>query len=162
LAFGVEGEGWWSGLTSTRHFAQNAVDETRTTRNRWDFDVALRAGFALDRAFIYGKVGAAWGRFDFKDATNLGQNSIITTTSDGNSLAGLLVGFGFEYALFPHWTAKLEYSWIDYVHKDATFVQTGPPSTFIESVSGSKHIVKVGVNYLFDFGKAPSPVVARY
>ena len=40
------------------------------------------------------------------------------------------------------------------------FCALSPVATFTENVSADKHIFKVGLNYKFDWGKAP--VVARY
>src|SRR5262249_9060222 len=57
VVVGVEAEGWWSGLRSIEEEIGAASRSTLTATNRWDADVAIRAGFAIDRALIYSKVG---------------------------------------------------------------------------------------------------------
>jgi len=64
LVFGIEGDGWASGIIAKHHEQVPTNDFSSQTSNRWDFDVALRAGIAMDRALIYGKAGAVWSRHD--------------------------------------------------------------------------------------------------
>jgi outer membrane immunogenic protein len=139
--FGVEGEGAWSDITDRSFFSGAAGSETRTGRNRWDADLSVRVGVAIDRALVYGKTGAALGNFEFK-------TNEPTFSSDGQStLSGLLLGAGFEYGFTPNWTAKLEYNWIGFAIKDVSFATTLGPETIAEGAR--KQIVKLGVNYRF-------------
>jgi outer membrane immunogenic protein len=58
LVLGLEGDGWWSGLRASDTyggFAPTPYTETDTAHNRWDFDLALRAGYARGQALFYGK-----------------------------------------------------------------------------------------------------------
>jgi outer membrane immunogenic protein len=145
FVFGLEGEGAWSGITDRFHeISTDGFTETQTGRNRWDADLALRVGFAVDRALVYGKAGAAFGSFEFTD-----DESFFSSSSHGQSttLNGLLLGAGVEYAFASNWTAKLEYNVIDFVAKDISFTSSDGP--FTESQSAKKQIVKVGVNYRF-------------
>jgi outer membrane immunogenic protein len=140
--FGLEGEGAWSGITDRFHEIIRGFSTTLTGRNRWDADLALRVGFAVDRTFVYGKAGAALGSFEFTDI------EIPSHSSHGQStLSGLLLGAGVEYAFASNWTAKLEYNVIDFAAKDTSFTSSDGP--FTESESAKKQIVKVGVNYRF-------------
>lgn len=78
IVIGIEGEGFWSNLAgkydASPAFATNNLFNTygpasavsTITNNRWDADVAARIGVALDRALIFGKVGAAFGHFDMQ------------------------------------------------------------------------------------------------
>jgi outer membrane immunogenic protein len=143
FVFGLEGEGAWSGITDRfREVGTGGFLFTETGRNRWDADLALRVGFAVDRTLVYGKAGAAFGNFEFA------QFEAPSDSSHGQStLNGLLLGAGVEYAFASNWTAKLEYNVIDFVAKDISF--TGSNGPFIESESAKKQIVKVGVNYRF-------------
>src|SRR5262245_58810852 len=69
LVFGIEGEGYWSGMRATRETVIPFSEGTDTfrieSRNKWDATVAGRIGVTYERAFIYGKLGWAWGKFDF-------------------------------------------------------------------------------------------------
>jgi outer membrane immunogenic protein len=138
FVFGLEGEGTWSNI----RFIDDEVGLFGSTvRNRWDTDLAVRVGFAVDRALVYGKVGGALGNFGF-DAENVfdGQSSGTAT------LGGLLLGAGFEYAFAPNWSAKLEYNYFDFAGKDVPLNGTDP-FTFTESAT--MQVVKIGLNYRF-------------
>jgi outer membrane immunogenic protein len=153
FVIGVEGEYWASGLRD-RNFFQD-IDETfeQSSRNRWDGAVSLRSGFAIERAFIYGKLGVVWGKFEYADdASNLIPQSFSTR---GNAtFTGVLIGAGFEYALTDNWTTKFEYNYLDFGDKVVDFTSTEcvpgcVTSTFRQTVKEVKQIAKVGVNYKF-------------
>lgn len=156
LVVGIEGEGYWSGLKSTFTdiFPPELSTESESVRNKWDFDVALRAGFAWDRTLVYGKAGVAWGRFAFNSAFT--ESGGFGNETGSATLPGLLLGIGGEYAFAsaPNWSVKLEYNFIDYFARAvpfnelSTFTQATP---FVEtfSTSATKQIVKVGLNYKF-------------
>jgi len=151
LVVGVEAEGFWSGIGNTvDQFTGNTWFSTAHVKNKADFDVAARFGIALNRALVYGKAGWAWGRFnwDYVDRFNTSQNASAT-------LNGLLIGLGLEYAIAPNWTTKFEYDYLGFNAKNVLFT-TSNPSTYIQNVSADKHIFKLGINYLFDGGKAPA------
>jgi outer membrane immunogenic protein len=139
--------------------------ETASIRNRWDYDVAGRFGVAFDRALVYGKAGWVAGRFDW-NAADVNCGNFCTSTQGGATLDGLLIGLGLEYAFFNNWTAKFEYDYLGFGSKNVVFTTAcptfciPPTVTRTESVSADKHLFKVGLNYKFDWGKAP--VVARY
>jgi outer membrane immunogenic protein len=171
LVLGIEGEGFWSGMKVTaQRFGGvngNTPFETATIRNKWDYDVAGRIGIAFDRALVYGKAGWVAGRFEWNAAdANCGNR--CTVTQGGATLDGLLVGVGLEYALLNNWTAKFEYDYLGFGSKNVAFRTTclnfacGPSGgvTTTQNVSADKHIFKVGLNYLFNFG-GPA-VVAKY
>jgi outer membrane immunogenic protein len=142
FVFGLEGEGAWSGITDRFHAHDAVTDQLSTGRNRWDADLGLRVGFAIDRTLVYGKAGAAFGSFEFK------RDESGSLSSRGQStLDGLLLGAGVEYGFASNWTAKLEYNVIDFVNKDISFDRSSLP--FTQTFSAKEQIVKVGVNYRF-------------
>ncbi len=144
IVWGVEGEGAWSGLTDHFHFDQGTTVSDATTRNRWNADVAARAGIAVDRTLLYGKAGIAAGKFEFSFAHSSpteGQNGSAT-------LAGLLLGAGIEYAVAPNWSVKLEYDHIDYFGRDAGF-DTPFLGHIVERDAAATDLLKLGVNYRF-------------
>ena len=170
LVLGIEGEGFWSGMkvTSDQFGGINGSTLLSSTsiKNRWDYDVAGRFGVAFDRALVYGKAGWVAGRFDWNSA-QVNCTFVCTATQGSATLDGLLIGLGLEYAFFNNWTAKFEYDYLGFGSKNVLFTTTcsgifcgSPISTNTQSVSADKHIFKVGLNYKFDWGKAP--VVARY
>jgi outer membrane immunogenic protein len=153
LVLGIEGEGWWSGLRAANTydgFAPTLYTETDTTKNRWDFDLALRAGYARGPALFYGKAGVAVGRFDFSTTSFQSPNFYWADTAVTS--AGFILGVGLEYAFAAHWTAKLEYDFVDYPGRSLTYTQFDNfnfPYTYSATITTWKQIVKVGANYRF-------------
>jgi outer membrane immunogenic protein len=172
--FGVEGEGYWSGIKSTYSnwpSFSNGEGYTLTAKNKSDFTIAARVGITFDRTLVYGKAGWAWGHFNFHESgvdcchfigEGLPQTFPYSFDKSG-TLNGLLLGLGIEHALTQNWTVKMEYNFIRYGAQ--AFAETYcddrgcvPNGSF--SDHADKHLFKVGVNYLFNMGKAP--VVAKY
>ena len=129
------------------------------SNDTWITTFAARIGFAADRALFYGKFGGGWVGNNGFTVTDLTTGGAFTSSS--NTASGWLVGAGIEYAFTNNWTVKLEYDYLGLPSR--TFVVTG---TVIPALAGdtitSNHNVqelKLGVNYLFNFG---GPVVARY
>jgi opacity protein-like surface antigen len=158
MVWGVEAEGAWTGLSDHYHFVQPAFPFAQefSDRSPWSLDIAARVGVAVDRALIYGKVGAAAARFGLAETDSVGgiENSNATLT-------GLLLAGGLEYAFARNWSAKLEYDHIDYFGRDLAFNANAfaPNFPFIESVSATANVVKIGVNYRL---LGANTVVARY
>src|SRR5262249_7358985 len=143
VVVGVEGEAWWSGIKGRYAESRGGLNFAESnSRNRWDADIAARAGFAIDRALIYSKVGAAWGRVDFGD-----DNLVGLVDHASGTLPGLLVGTGLEYAFIGNWTAKVEYNYIGYLSRNLHFETNTIP--FDQTFSATKHVVKTGINYKF-------------
>jgi outer membrane immunogenic protein len=149
IVWGIEGEAAWSGLTDHFHIDQAGTSfSDTTTRNRWSADVAARAGIAVDRTLIYGKVGIAAGGFAF----SFTQTVPAAAAQDGSAtLAGLLLGAGVEYALTQNWSVKLEYDHVDYFGRivgfDSPFLGHNPGTD-----AATTDVLKLGVNYRFAQG----------
>ena len=155
FVIGVEGEYWASGLRDRDVFQNQFGSEENSSRNRWDGAISVRSGVAFDRAFIYGKLGVVWGKFDYAedDADIFG---FFSETTRGDAIfTGVLIGAGFEYAFTDNWTAKFEYNYLDYGNKIVNFTETEcndgacVTSTFRSTRKEVKQIAKVGVNYKF-------------
>jgi outer membrane immunogenic protein len=158
--FGVEGEGYWSGIKSSNSNSSNSEGYAETAKSKNDFSIAARAGITFDRTLVYGKAGWVWGRFDFNRATTY--NNCLTDCVDSYSrngtLDGLLLGVGIEHALTQNWTVKLEYNYLNFGAKEMaeTYCNGGicfPNGSY--SSSATKQIFKVGANYLFNWGSVP-------
>jgi outer membrane immunogenic protein len=170
--FGVEGEGYWSGISSTQASSNipNILNNnssnsfSRTLKNDNDFSIAARLGITFDRTLIYGKGGWAWGAFKNSSIdVCCGVGSTTTTTAQSGTLDGFLVGAGIEHALTRNWTVKFEYNFIGFGAKElsVTQCQVGVCAvTGTNTVSATKQVFKIGANYLFDIGGAP--LVAKY
>jgi outer membrane immunogenic protein len=167
--FGIEGEGYWSGIKGIGNssevpnliFNNTATDIDRSSvKNNYDFTIAGRLGIAFDRTLIYGKGGWAWGNYSFDSSfTDSNPGSPVSTGSfsAGGTLNGFLVGVGVEHALTRNWTVKLEYDYIGYGSKELSETNCRSSSnacgvTGTDTFSSTKQVFKVGVNYLFDVG----------
>jgi len=135
------------------------------TNNRWITTVAARFGWAVDHWLLYGKAGGGWVGNNNLTVTNLTTGVSLTCgtflTNCGNNTGGWLVGAGFEYAFTNNWTVKFEYDYLGLGNR--TFIiPAGAPflagDTFTSN-NRNVQMVKVGVNYLFNWG---APVTARY
>jgi outer membrane immunogenic protein len=152
---GLEGELSWSGVKGSLTTPEDGADPgtfTRfQTRNRWDGDVAVRLGYAMDRSLLFGKVGAAWGNFRYTethdDFPTIHACALCSVNINGTR-AGLLLGAGWEYALQNNWTVKVEYNYINYGSHTIPYPSTGGSATSFP-VHDTENVIKVGVNYLF-------------
>jgi outer membrane immunogenic protein len=137
-----------------------------TNNDRWITTVAARFGWAVDRWLVYGKAGGGWVGTNNLTVTNLSTGGSLTcgnfsNFSCRNSTAGWLVGAGFEYAFANNWTVKLEYEFLGLGNRTFVIPGTAPllaGDTFT-SHNGNVQMVKVGFNYLFNWG---APVASRY
>jgi len=165
FVIGVEGEFWGSTLSDrAANSDDSGFSDERRSRNRWDGTIAVRAGVTFDRAFIYGKLGAAWGKFDYTNDVVTAPGFCCSFTERGDAIfTGVLIGVGFEYALTDNWTTKFEYNYIDYGNKIVSFTDNCPGcggvSTFSQTIKEIKQIAKIGLNYKFGYADA---VVAKY
>jgi outer membrane immunogenic protein len=188
VVFGIEGEGYWSGMKGTLDSSQNlysgsTLTETffnhNQTENKYDFTIAGRMGIAFDRTLVYGKAGWAWGKFDAFSSNGINEfapiftpTSLLTTSTWGGTLNGPLFGLGIEYLLTNNWTVKLEYNYIAFGTRSFATTTctsgTGSPTTCVGNGQSSgntplgadKQLFKFGVNYKFDWG--PGAVIAKY
>ena len=138
-----------------------------TSNNRLITTVAARFGWAIDRWLVYGKAGGGWvgNNNNNLTVTNLttgvsfscgGARAPFTTfTNCGNNNAGgWLVGAGFEYAFTNNWTVKFEYDYLGLGSRTFFIPATAPLLAGDTFTSNNRNvqIVKVGVNYLFNWG----------
>jgi outer membrane immunogenic protein len=170
--FGLEGEGYWSGMKSTdTSLNSEGFGSRETAKNKYDFSIAARAGITFDRTLVYGKAGWVWGKFDFLSTDTRFCCSItggprLITDAASDTLNGLLLGVGIEHALTNNWTVKLEYNYLKYGSKELSFTTCDNdriPTCFAAgttTVHADKQIFKIGANYLFNM-TAP-PLVAKY
>lgn len=120
------------------------------------YTVTGRLGWAYDRALFYAKGGYVNARVSYQagdtDGGNIDPSDFVSTTKN---LGGWTIGGGLEYAFAPNWTVKLEYLYMDLKDVSLTNID-GDTFTFSNTVQ----TVKGGINYKFDWGKAP--VMAKY
>jgi opacity protein-like surface antigen len=129
--------------------------------------VTARAGYTwLDRILFYAKAGVAWTDEKRDVSCNgealyqSGQAAGCIATNTGAAVQDLIVrdsrvggtvGGGFELALSPAWSTKIEYDYLAFGSKNLILPDTTPVS-IRESLSE----VKVGLNYHFNASDDPA------
>jgi len=174
------------GTSTCFAFSANAINSTCRVRPEVAATLTGRLGVAVGpsgHSLLYVKGGAAWANGTVDTATNndlVGFSGPNITSSTGNiSNWGWTVGAGWEYALAPAWSLKVEYDYLSLGSVDVTnlgsaiinpstggTVATIPPAT--SSVSQNTHELKLGLNYRWgadplaqwDGYPSPSPVKA--
>jgi outer membrane immunogenic protein len=121
----------------------------------------------------YVRGGVAWthDRWDLH-GTNEFFNDFPVFSPLKENRTGWTVGVGWEWAFLPNWSAFVEWNHYDFgtktlLRQSVTFTEKetlAVTETFTDDLALSTkqtlETVKIGVNYRFNFGKAP--VVARY
>jgi outer membrane immunogenic protein len=133
---------------------------------------AVRFGGTIDRAMLYVKGGLAWAyerhAIDtiFFGGKGTGETATVTAETKHWRWGGML-GAGVEFAFTNSISGKLEYNYMDFGTRTYAFGPVSNPfgdpgeSESLEvKIRQSIHLVKVGLNFRWDVGKAP--VVARY
>jgi outer membrane immunogenic protein len=137
---GVEGDGDWANLSGTS-FGGGCINVGCTTQSNWLATVRGRAGYAWDRVFFYGTAGGAFANVQAA-AGGLPFNS---TTQ-----VGWTAGVGVEYAIWPNWTAKLEYLFVDLANASCPVGSCGAADGISNTtVSFNENIIRGGVNFKF-------------
>jgi len=138
-----------------------------TNNNRWITTVAARFGYAINRFLVYGKAGGGWISNNNLTVTDVTRGLSLTcanfTNCGNNNNGGWLVGIGGEYAFTNNWTVKLEYDYLGLGNRTLVVPATAPfilaGDTFTSSNNRNVQMVKVGANYLFNWG---APVAGGY
>jgi opacity protein-like surface antigen len=120
---------------------------------------AARVGYTwLDRVLVYGKLGGAWTNNSLDASCNTDSlffsgGCFPTNNQFGNvqdltvsdPRFGVVAGAGFELALTPSWSAKLEYDYLNFGTKTLVLPDTTPVS-----IREYFNEVKFGLNYHFN------------
>jgi opacity protein-like surface antigen/outer membrane protease len=113
-----------------------------------------RLGYAWDRTLLYANAGGAWSHLNY--SVNL-VNLFGGAPSIDADRFGWTVGGGIEYAIDTHWSATLDYNYMDFGSSTFAFGTTpifvNGPFTFGKTpinINQQIQLVKFGVNYKFD------------
>jgi outer membrane immunogenic protein len=115
-----------------------------TDKLNWFGTVRGRLGIAFDRWLPYVTGGWAYGHGEISGTTTVG--AVATAFSASQNYSGWTIGGGVEWAFADHWSAKLEYLYIDF--GDGPII---PATTLFNVNVGhmTDNIVRAGVNYKF-------------
>jgi outer membrane immunogenic protein len=129
-----------------------------TASNKLDYFGTLRGRYGYlftPTLLVYGTGGFAYG--------GTGTSSLTTTPG------GWAAGGGLECMFLPHWSLKVEYLYYELAKQTSNFGTltqnfpggTGSTAVTHFTIEPKGGVVRVGVNYLFNWG-APAPVAAKY
>ncbi len=97
--------------------------------------------------------------------------------SDNQNRWGWMAGIGLEFGLFDNWSAKIEYDFLGFGSRNVTLNGSATASCEGElcqlrdptfafsrtfSINENIQVIKLGLNYRFNWGKGKAPVVASY
>lgn len=155
---GIEGDVGWMGLNQSVVEPGNIFGTAVGINSGLYGDITGRLGVAVGPTLFYAKGG--WAFYNGKESFSTTPASGYLSNTDVGTFSGWVAGGGIEYQFAPNWTAKVEY--LHYDFSAQTFNVTAAGATggvFPYTIQPTVDTVKVGVNYLFNWG---GPVVARY
>jgi outer membrane immunogenic protein len=157
--FGIEAT--WSGLDL--HGSRQSVllpDPTLVSFKIDDIATAVaRFGYAWDHAMFYAKAGYAAARVGIHAFDTVS----LATGDDRAWRSGWTLGAGIEYMVVPSVVLGLEFDFYNLQFDNKQTVGFSDGTTF--QISGSNadiYAVTARLSYLFNWGKTPAAVVAKY
>lgn len=117
------------------------------------YDIAARGGYAWDNMLAYLKVGGAQVQskesvFGVTYAYGFTGTSNVTGNDHANqTLSGLLVGAGAEWAIADNWTGSFEYNHISGLDAKAMFPNVTVVGATPQHVSQNMDLIRVGLSY---------------
>lgn len=132
---GLEGDFDGSWIDGTTAVCTTPLTVACETKNKWLATLRPRFGYAADRVLFYLTGGVAFG------------DVVVNTTSNWQSAdkTGWTAGGGIEGAFTDHWTARLEYLFVDLTNSTFTPVVGGPNV----AVKFNANLIRAGVDYKF-------------
>jgi outer membrane immunogenic protein len=182
---GLEGDWQWTNTATSAdalyaafpdlgnpHFTTASHTEHVDVTQRWFATARVRAGFTpMERVLLYGTGGLAWANYESNTAVAFGAvpfvgvyNGATHVGSASSNQLGWVAGGGVEWAVTNNWSVKAEYLYLRFDAFSyasplvASFIPAAPGYAWNTNVTPREQIVRIGVNYKFDWG----PVVARY
>jgi outer membrane immunogenic protein len=148
LVLGVEGDFDYSGINTGTASSICSTFGVCQTKNNWLATLRGRVGYAADRVLFYGTGGGAFG----------GTQTVVDGTSTSKTKTGWTAGLGVEAAFADNWTAKVEYLYVNLGSVTGTGLcslaactTSGIPLPVAGTVSLTENLIRVGVNYKFNF-----------
>jgi outer membrane immunogenic protein len=161
LVLGIESDFSWSDVHNSNFPCFTFGDQLCTAKAEWFATLAGRIGFANGPAMLYLKGGGAVVRDHFSNiATCAGNQPIVSggiTAACGDLFTahqfrfGWIAGAGFERFFARNWSFKFEFNHMDFGARSVPF-DDGGGGFFTEEIHQRINVVKVGINYHFDWG----------
>jgi outer membrane immunogenic protein len=161
--FGIEGDGNWAELEEA--LTCDPVDGTAFncgSRISSFWTARGRIGYALGPTgsfLVYVTGGGVWARQSARIGT---LTAPFVTFEQWKDTAGWTAGIGAEYGITPWLSVKGEVLFVDLAGKDYDFAGCTLVECEDTHVQHNFILARMGLNARFWWGKAPTPVVARY
>jgi outer membrane immunogenic protein len=154
IVLGVEGDYDFANIQGT---TACVVVFNCSVKQNWVADFTGRIGVApIERLLMYVKGGVAWAdeKYTFGNSISAGGAAVAINASATNTRTGGLMGMGVEYAFMPHWSAKIEYDYIDFGTANVSQTLVTTPAipelpTIATQHKDTESLMKAGVNYRF-------------
>jgi len=120
---------------------------TASSKTRWFDTLTARAGFLVQpNILLYGQGGVAWTQSD----QYINNAAGAQVAQFGNNRSGWTVGGGAEYMFAPHWSAFLEYNYLNFGTSTGIWTDTtGCVAGCSINLKRDSQNLLVGVNYKF-------------
>jgi outer membrane immunogenic protein len=117
-----------------------------TEQVKWIATLTGRLGYAVDNWMFFGKAGAAWAGFNGNGILTTVATNVSSTTRDGWTL-----GAGVEWGFAAHWSAKLEYDYVNFGTSNYNRTTTSgmSPPIIPFSATSSLDMIKLAIAYRF-------------
>lgn len=170
IVLGLESDIDWAHLSGSQNVTTVGVPAfvpgffSSGSNLQWLGTIRARLGFTpADHWLIYGTGGLAYGGVSYNTSAAFPISNDFQTISSTNTEVGWTIGAGVEWAFDNRWSVKAEYLYVDLGPRTLTTVGSGRvadlTNTLNDSFSNKYQLVRVGVNYKFDWAV---PVVAKY
>lgn len=146
FVLGLEGDISWADINDTFHDNNGSgfcTIGSCMTKVHWLGTDRLRLGYAWDRFLVYGTAGVAYGAVE----ATIAEPVVALFTDETHTRAGWTAGGGIEGKLWDHWSAKVEYLYVDLGDQHG-YQFIAPPNTG-ERVLARFSMVRAGLNYHF-------------
>jgi outer membrane immunogenic protein len=152
IVLGVEGS--FSGADLSDSVSCTVAGSTFTcpTKINWLATATGRIGVVVNQRLLgYVKGGAAWEHAKYSLSDPLG--TVFTagsTFSSTDTRLGWLIGVGAEYAFADHWSAFVEYNYMDFgTAAESSFLPAPVAAVVTGNITDRLNVVKGGVNFKF-------------
>jgi outer membrane immunogenic protein len=160
--FGIEGDGSWSGETGSSFLIPptfvNLFKEDIS--QSWMTTIRGRIGYAVTpTVLLYGTAGGAFADLNIHEFNPSVVGASFIGATETHQFSGWTAGAGVEWGFAPHWSAKVEYLYMD-LGRQNYFATTATGCCTFQSTHLTDNIVRAGINYRFNWGQPG--VVAKY
>ena len=160
VVVGIDVDYSWADLSGSAATLDptGAFNNIQPRKVNWISTVTGRVGYAVNNWLIFGKGGWAWARETSGNSVfNIATGALVAGSIATHARNGWTIGAGVEWAFARNWVAKLEYDYIRFSSLELTGglnTLTGAAIT-VANVNDTTniHVAKVGVSYLFNWGR---------